>query len=1199
MNRSLLHKNLHFALLSMWTLFGSTNVFAQDDAENAAPGDDDKMTSLSDEKQAVYKEYKSAAERYRKEVSSYKLDLRRTLMSDYQTRLSSVDNAYSERIETLRSEEAVMRADVIKRMEDFLKRYGDSNERSADILYRLARLYYEEADEAYLNDNSGKMEYADFTKTLDMLDRLERNFPDYYQMDGVLYLKGYCLQQMDRGEEGKDTFISLLERYPDTTRRAEVYTRIGEYYFEQSQDAILGFGGQIMWDKALEYYTKAVEVGNDTSVYDRALYRKAWTEYYTDDYDHMIRDFITLVGFADRSPNGSALRTEAIDFMAAALAEEDWDLTDDVAMDPDYGIKRFDKYLNNGEPFELEVLRKFADTLAEQTRYEYAADAYDTYINRSPCADDMPEVVQIFISVLNQSGQVDRAAREQVKIASRIGSNSDWYKCQEEKGNFEAMASADTIFQKAIKNSIIAYHDLVTRTEDAMVMAQYTIEDQSASNAERAEAQQKLIELEKTYKEQNIELAELTAEFVKRFPNDEESYNYRYLLGQAYFYGGEYEKSIETFMKIRDVKNARFQNDTARYIADAWELIVARKAETEDKYIYALTVQNIAAQINKGRLSVDMVPMSLLLSPDTISARFSKEQLAAARSAKKCAPNQTGLPEEVTNLVEAREKFSEIENASGQTDPDRTLAPQYRYDNAMIYYNYGDYDEAEKRFNLIIENNPASNHAVSAAEIIISHYEDCNQLDKVAELSDKFAQMNLGASTDSSDTVLNARFTDLKYQALFKIAFQLFDDKKYLEAAAEFLRIIEENPTFEHNNLALYNAAFAYEQMKYYDSSMQLYRRVLKEYGKTKEAVDALYRIGVNAEKFFDFDTAIDSFLSLYNNKSENYQAFAHRVDALRSAARIKLLTEDQKGAAELLVRYHKDFPSQDDAPAFLYQAGRVYAEIGNISQAQKIFSELRSKYTSVPNVRPYIIASYTIEGKYYRAQNKSASKSKAREYFQLAVSLYQNAPASSGDLGRMNAAEAAYNLVDMDREEWAAEKISGKMKVMIEKLKDHMAKMQTLSSRFSAINNYGVKTWALAATYQKATMMHDTVDMLENINRPSDIPNGSDAHLAFLSSMSDMATGARDAAIKAYQETIDAGRYVPGGTDWTKKAVDGLKQLDRTASSLERMLNATELQNAGTFITNKVWTDRLAAEKAAAEAEKAAADRAQAAKEN
>lgn len=1216
MKSVLLDRKLHIALVTLlsFCLMHGVDAYADEGNESASavsesdsvaadsssavteaknvPATDSSFHAISGKKQAVYTEYKKAAERYHQEVQKYKIDLRRTLMSDYQARLSSVDQAYAEKIQKLRNEEAAMRTDVIQRMEDFLRRYGETNEKSADIIYRLARLYYEEADDAFLNDTTGTIDHPDFTKALAMIRKLENNFPNYYQMDGALYLKGYCLQQMNENEASRDAFVELLERYPDTTRRAEVLTRIGEYYFGQSQDAILGFGGEIMWTQALSYYTQAVDIGPSTSVYDRALYRKAWTEYYTDDYDNMIRDFITLVGYADKDPNGSALRSEAIDFMAAALAEEDWDLSDDIAVDPDYGMTRFNKYLNTGEPFEAEVLRKFADTLTEQARYEYAADAYEAYLNRGTCEEDVPEVIRVFIGVLKQSAQFERAAREQAKISERIGENSEWYRCQEKNGNLEALAQADTSMQNALKNSIIAYHDMVTLTEEQMRETAYVIEDSSLSDEERNQARQKYKALAEKYRDQNAELARITEDFVTHYPNDEESYNYRYLLGQAWFYAGEYQKSIDAFMVIRDIKNARFQSDTARYIADAYELLVKEKSQTDNTYVYALSLQDIAKRINDGQLSLSETPKSLLLAPDTLT-RFSEEEIVAAREQKKCTQDKITLPDDVLKLVEAREIFSAIENASPDIDQSQRLAPQYRYDNAMIYYNYGDFEEAEKRLMLIIDNNPESAHAVSAADLILDKYDGCNQLDKVAELSDKFASMNLGSGDGSSDEVLAARFNDQKYQALFKIAFQLFNDKKYLEAGAEFLRIIEENPTFEHNNIALYNAAFAYEQLKYYDSSMQLYRRVLTEYGDTKEAVNALYKIGENAEKFFDYDTAVSSFLSLYNNKSEHYQSFNRRVDALRQAARIKLLTEDQKGAADLLVRYHNDFPGQSDAPAFLYQAGRVYAEIGRMSDAQKTFSELRRKYSADLQVRPYIIASYVIEARYQRSKNTKASLKTARDYFETAVALYQNAPNSAGDLGRMNAAEAAYSLVDMDREVWAAAKIRGKMKSMIEQLQKHMAEMQQLSLRFSKVSEYGIKTWALAASYQRASMIHDTVEMLDNIDRPTDVKNGSDNHLAFLSSMSDMATGARDVAIEAYKQTIEDGRYVPGGSEWTIKSVDGLKQLDRTASSLERMLKAVDVENAGGMISNEAWQKHLEEEQAAAEAEKAAMQRA------
>ena len=1161
---------------------------AQNTADNADPADE-KMVSADSARLDAYQSYRAAAERYKKEVNTYRFDLRRALMSDYQHRLSSVDNAYAQKIAALRKEEAEMRDSVIERMEMFLKRYGDTHEKSADILYRLARLHYERADEIYLSDETGSMEYPDFTKTLGYIATLQKNFPNYNQMDGALYLKGYCQGQMGQQENARDTFMELLAKYPDSTRRAEVLTRIGEYYFAQSQDAILGLGGEIMWQEALKYYSAAVDVGPDTSVYDRALYRKAWTEYYNEDYDGMLKDFIALVGYADNLENGSALRNEAIDFMAAALAEEDWDLSDNVAVDPDYGMKRFNKYLNSGKPFEMEVLRKFADTMMEQTRYNYAAEAYGEYIERGSCAEDMPEVIRIYVAALNYSGKFDKAAEEQARIEERIGEESEWYRCQEREGNLEAIANANHASQQALKNSIMAYQDRVTRAEENARPIQEYLEGTEITPGERPIAERKLKEAQEKIIEANRELAEITATFVRKFPNDEEIYNYRYLLGQAYFYSEQYDKSIKAFSAIRDVDNTRYQADTARYIADSYEYLIEDKATFDGDYVYALSLQKIADRVNDKNLPLSMAPTSILLS-SAVTA-YTKEEIDAELENRKGGSVKHEMPKDVQELIDAREMFSEIEIKSGKTADDPTaLAPQYRYDNAMIYYNYGDFEEAEERFNQIIEKSPESQHAASAADIIIAEYELRGDLDKVAELSDLYAGMQLGSA--GGDDIVNTRFKDKKYNALFKKAFALFDNKQYLEAANEFLRIIEENPKFEHNDRAMYNAAYAYEQMKHYDSAMQLYRRVINEFGETEEAVSAMYRIGVNAEKFFDFDTAVETFLSLYNNKKPLYQKFKYRVNALRNAARIKLLVQDNKGAAQLLERYHTDYPGQSDAPQFLYEAGRSYAELGQFSEAQRIFKEFRRKYASDPAMRAYVIASYVVEGDAYRTRNKTRE---AKSSYETARGMYQSSPTAAGAVGRDNAAKAAFYLADYEYQDWVKfqARIKGPMKEMITKLKSHMTEMKRIYNEFAQVMVYNSPIWGIAARYAIARMMHELVDLFEHVPCPSDIKKGSDKHLAFLASMSDMGTGTRDETIKMYQNAIEASKMAGISIEWTKKSLDGLKQLDRTASNQEKLAPMSNAYSSNAIVTPSEFTKR---EQAKAEAEaraKAALDEA------
>ena len=127
-------------------------------------------------------------------------------------------------------------------------------------------------------------------------------------------------------------------------------------------------------------------------------------------------------------------------------------------------------------------------------------------------------------------------------------------------------------------------------------------------------------------------------------------------------------------------------------------------------------------------------------------------------------------------------------------------------------------------------------------------------------------------------------------------------------------------------------------------------------------------------------------------------------------------------------------------------------------------------------------------------------------------------------------------------------------MKTMTTQHKDHMAEMKRIYGEFSQVMTYNSPIWGIAARYAIARMMHELVNELEEVPCPSDVRQGSDNHLAFLASMSDMATGTRDEAIKMYQNAIEASKLAGISMVWTEKSLDGLKQLDRTASTQERL---------------------------------------------
>lgn len=1095
---------------------------------------------LDEETAAEYEAYRAAAERYWREVEEYRADLNSFVEKEYQARLDEIDGAYQSQIDTLRGEIRSHREDAIARMERFLQKHPENSRYAPGVLYRLAVLHYEKADEDFLAAPPGTMDTPDFSRALAYANRLIRDFPDFPQIDGAYYLIGFCHLEMEDEEGARDAFLALVEKTPDSTKAPEALTRLGEYYFNRSQGAVMGEAQGTQWDTARAYYERAVAYGPDYAIYDRALYRLAWTEYYNEDYQSMIARFIELVEYADNVPQGSSLRQEAIEFMAAVLAEEDWNLQDDVAYDPDFGMTRFDKYLGRGLPFELEVLRVYADTLAEAGRHDFAAEAYAALLDRAPCSPDNPRIHQAYIASLNLNEQRDRAVEVQSTLDRTYGPGSVWYACQEQDGNLEAIAYAESMSRKALKFSIATYHTQANSLydEEALLVARVEAAD---TPAERATRQAELDDLRERKHKAFATTAQLTEEFIDRYPNDQDAYLYRYILAEAFYESGDFERSALAFEAVRDISDGRKRRDAANGAIDARQLLLTAAVDNGQADPMGLPPYLLRERYEQGQLEAQLLPSYILrelADEGDAQARAELEtrtESDAPETARTIEPRT--LDAHTQALVAARDAYVEHDLDTRRKASQNALSPEYQYFNAMVFYHHDDLDEARRRFNAIVEAHPETEYAALSAGFVIESWRREGNLDMVAEESGRLSAKRLGSGEKSEE--LAQAFENMKYDALFAKAKQLFEAERYAEAAVEYERIVNENPDYEDIHLALYNAGVAYERIQRYESAMRLYKRVYNEYNGEPEAADALHRVGVNGERFFDFDAAVSSYLELHDDPREPFQQHASRIPALRQAAIILKYTEDYDRAANLFERYHDEHREQADAPELLFEAALMYEKMGDYTRMSRVFDKFRKEYGGTPEYRLKVLDSYLRQADYFKERNDYA---RAEKFYQRASSLYQENPSVGGSQAGWYAAKAQFEIADIMFREWDAIRLEGAMREFKKRIEDKKTGSQQVAQRFNQVLTFKNPEWSMAATFRIGSMFHGFANSLENAKCPPSLDE--DVCEGLLDGLLEASLELQNEARKKYEEVIAFGKNYDIVNDWTRRSLNGLNDI-------------------------------------------------------
>jgi len=457
----------------------------------------------------------------------------------------------------------------------------------------------------------------------------------------------------------------------------------------------------------------------------------------------------------------------------------------------------------------------------------------------------------------------------------------------------------------------------------------------------------------------------------------------------------------------------------------------------------------------------------------------------------------------------------------------------------MAYYHHDKFEEARKRFNELIDEHPQTQYARLSAGFIVESYDREGNLDMVASEATRFSKMELGSGEDGGEESAEI-FGELATDAIFEKASNYYDQERYAEAAAEFERIVDQNPDYDDIHLALYNAGVAYEEIKRYDSAVRLYKRLYDEYNETTEAADALYRIGFNAQRFFDFDTAVESYVELHESDREAFLEHEKRPTALRQAAVIRKYTEEHEEAGKLFEQYHDEHRAQPDSPDLLFEAGVMYERAGDYSNMSRIFDKFRERYGDDPAYREKVLDTYVRQGDYFKERG---DERRARRFYDRAATLYRSNPDVGGRGSNWLAAKALFEIADIEFQEWSELSIRGSsVRVLKKRIDKKKAESKDVAAKFNQVLLLENPEWSMASLYRIGSMFHNFATTLENAECPPRMDEDVCAGLkeSFIEGGLELKTLAR----KEYEKVVAFGKEHDVVNDWTRRSLNGLNDI-------------------------------------------------------
>lgn len=1033
--------------------------------------------------------WEEAVRHYLEVGREYRLDLDSVFQRAVERRRRAVEEAYSRDSAGIEKELRVRRDEAIRVLETFLSRYPDHNRYTPEVMFRLAELYFEKAQDDYYVAlpeyeerralwERGKVAEEpvepekDYSRAIALYDGLLSRFPQYALADAARYALAFCLEEAGELERGVAVLQDLVRTQPDSPWVPEAWLRIGEYYFDIGR-----------YDASIEAYEHAL-VKKDSKYYEMALYKLAWSYFQKYDYPSAIRLFKTLITHIDEAKGelglGAQLRSEAVEYLGVSLADDDWN--GDGVPDPDATVSRAVSYLSDGKPYEREVLERYADTLYAQheaAKYPMAVEAYRAVIARDPMHPGNVAVKEKVIAVFDAMRDVEKMIAERQDMVRQFGPGSAWYEAN--KARPEVIARVDRQVELALEQAAKFHHK---RAQDFKAQAAAS-KDPSFGAASLKEYR---------------EAAAAYAEYLRQFPQTKEAYELTYYHADCLYYSFEFEAAVREYEKVRDWPGRTEYLEPAAYaVIDSLE-------------------KEAAKRVTEGRMPADEVPGEI----QEVREEETREGEGKVAVTPRPIPRLTQLWMAAVDAYLAR-------GLTRQNDPELPARLAYRVANE--YYKYLNLDEARRRFLAIIEKYPQDLVASYAAINVINSYRIENDWENIQVWAKKIEELQLGKPEQRAQLQEEVRLFQLGAQ--FKEAERLFEAGEYVQAAEAFVVLVDRDPKNKFADRALQNAAIGYQKARRYDSAARIYQRIVSDYPDSPYVEGALLQLAENAKKFYDFDRAVRSYQALRARfPKSQYAAYALLTAGVLLEAEGRL---DE--AARSCEEFARAYPTDAEAGPSLVRAARMHERLARPDDVIRVTQWFVNQYGNDPKLSEQVVESLARVADIYHVQGNR------REWEKVArtvIQWFENRGLPPDTPVAAHPARLQFLMVEPLFQEYEKILFTGSLNEQGRKLKRKDAMLKQLEEEYSKVLPYKAMEWTSAAFFRMARIHEVFADALFS----AEIPTMSQEEMdIYQTQIEDAAQGYLDRAQERYMKLIEEARRLKIANEWVNRAREAMNK--------------------------------------------------------